>query len=67
VIADEPLARLEYATLVDPDTLEEVSALRGPTLLALAAHFGETRLIDNCILSRPLIVDSRQEEPAGGR
>ena len=52
VIADESLARLEYATLADPDTLEEVDAVRRPTLLALAAHFGRTRLIDNCILSR---------------
>jgi pantoate--beta-alanine ligase len=50
VIADQPLARLEYADLVDPDTLEEVSTVRTPALLALAAHFGKTRLIDNCIL-----------------
>jgi len=50
VIADEPLARLEYATLADPDTLEEVSTLHGPTLLAMAAHVGKTRLIDNSIL-----------------
>jgi pantoate--beta-alanine ligase len=50
VIANEPLARLEYATLTDPETLEEVSAVRAPTLLALAAHIGKTRLIDNCIL-----------------
>jgi pantoate--beta-alanine ligase len=66
-ITDEPLARLEYATLADPDTLEEVAAVRGPTLLALAAHVGDTRLIDNCILSRQSIVDSQQEEPTGGR
>ena len=66
-IAEEPLARLEYATLADPDTLEEASAVRGPTLLALAAHIGNTRLIDNCILSRQSIVDSQQERPAGGR
>jgi pantoate--beta-alanine ligase len=50
VIADEPLARLDYATLADPDTLEEVSAVHGPTLLALAVYIGKTRLIDNCIL-----------------
>jgi pantoate--beta-alanine ligase len=67
VIADEPLVRLEYVTLADPDTLEEVSTLGGPTLLALAAHVGNTRLIDNCILSRQSIVDRQQGEPAGGR
>jgi len=50
VIADEALTRLEYATLADPDTLEEVSAVSAPTLLALAVHIGKTRLIDNCVL-----------------
>jgi pantoate--beta-alanine ligase len=52
VIADTPLARLEYATLADPETLEDVSTLRAPTLLALAVQIGKTRLIDNCILER---------------
>ena len=61
LIADQALARLEYATLADPETLEEVSAVNGPTLLALAAIIGKTRLIDNCILGRPSRVDSRRE------
>ena len=30
VITDEPLARLDYATLVDPDTLEDVTTVRAP-------------------------------------
>jgi pantoate--beta-alanine ligase len=67
VIADEPLVRLEYVTLVDPDTLEEVSVLDRPAVLALAAHVGKTRLIDNCILSRQSLVDKQPGEPAGGR
>jgi pantoate--beta-alanine ligase len=50
VITDEPLARLDYAALVDPDTLEDVTTVRAPALLALAVHIGKTRLIDNCIL-----------------
>jgi pantoate--beta-alanine ligase len=58
VIAGEARARLEYATLADPDTLEAVSVVAGPTLLALAVHIESTRLIDNCIL------ESR--EPTGG-
>ncbi len=52
VIRNEPLTRLEYATLADPETLEEVTSVRAPTLLALAVHVGKTRLIDNCILRR---------------
>jgi|SRR5579862_4336958 len=51
VIADEPLARLEYASLVDPETLEGTDAVGGIALLALAAHVGKTRLIDNALLS----------------
>ncbi len=50
IITGEPLARLEYTTLADPETLEDVSMVRVPTLLALAVHIGKTRLIDNCIL-----------------
>ncbi len=59
VITDEPLARLDYAALVDPDTLEEIVTVRTPALLALAVHIGKTRLIDNCVLSQQSIVDSR--------
>jgi pantoate--beta-alanine ligase len=53
VIADQPLARLDYASLVDPETLEEVTAVDGTALLALAANVGNTRLIDNQILESP--------------
>jgi pantoate--beta-alanine ligase len=50
IITDEPLARLDYAALVDPDTLEDVATVRAPALLALAVHIGKTRLIDNALL-----------------
>jgi len=40
----------EYLALVDPDTLEPVTQLDGPAVLAVAAHIGDTRLIDNLIL-----------------
>lgn len=40
----------EYVALVSPDTLEPVSELDGPVLLAIAARVGSTRLIDNVIL-----------------
>ncbi len=39
---------IDYVELVSQDTLSEVSAADGPVLLAVAAFFGETRLIDNC-------------------
>jgi pantoate--beta-alanine ligase len=42
--------RIDYAELRDPATLEDVAEIRGPTLLALAAFVGRTRLIDNRVL-----------------
>ena len=43
----EPRARLEYAELRDPETLEEVAEVTAPALLALAVWVGGVRLIDN--------------------
>ena len=51
VIAAEPLARLEYAEIRDPDSLTEVDVVSGPALLAVAVWVGGVRLIDNRILS----------------
>ncbi|HVP90066.1 MAG TPA: pantoate--beta-alanine ligase [Terriglobales bacterium] len=47
ILEAEPLARVDYVAAVDPETLEPVSELRGEVLVALAAYFGTTRLIDN--------------------
>jgi pantoate--beta-alanine ligase len=47
VFTDEPLARLDYLDLVDPDTFEAVSDdYRGPVTAVIAAVIGSTRLID---------------------
>ena len=51
VIAEEPAARLDYFAIVDPDTLDPVSDLSRPALVAVAAYMGTTRLIDNTLLS----------------
>jgi pantoate--beta-alanine ligase len=45
--------RIDYVQLCDPETLEDVSEIRGPTLLALAVFVGSTRLIDNRVLKVP--------------
>jgi pantoate--beta-alanine ligase len=50
-IASEPRARLEYAELRDPATLEGVAEVGAPALLALAVWVGGVRLIDNRILA----------------
>jgi pantoate--beta-alanine ligase len=46
-------ARIDYARLCNPETVEDVERVEGPTLLALAVWVGKTRLIDNCILKVP--------------
>jgi pantoate--beta-alanine ligase len=50
-LAAEPLARVDYAELVDADSLEATDALDRPALLALAVFIGRTRLIDNAVLT----------------
>jgi pantoate--beta-alanine ligase len=50
VLAQEPAVRLDYFSIVDPDTLTPVVELAGKTLVAVAAFVGSTRLIDNAVL-----------------
>ncbi len=49
-IAEHYLVDLEYVKVVDPATMEPVSAVEGPVLAAVAARVGRTRLIDNMLL-----------------
>jgi pantoate--beta-alanine ligase len=50
VFAREPLVRLDYFEIVDPDTLDPVERISQKTLVAVAAYVGATRLIDNVVL-----------------
>jgi pantoate--beta-alanine ligase len=47
LIADEPLASIDYVSVADATTLRELDRVDGPALLSLAVRFGTTRLIDN--------------------
>ncbi|MBX6341415.1 MAG: pantoate--beta-alanine ligase, partial [Thermomicrobiaceae bacterium] len=49
-VAREPLVRLEYVSVADPETLEELSTVGDRALVSLAARVGATRLIDNVLL-----------------
>jgi pantoate--beta-alanine ligase len=42
--------RVDYLSLCDPDTLEDVAVIQGRTLMAMAVWLGKTRLIDNRLL-----------------
>ncbi|MGB9613754.1 MAG: pantoate--beta-alanine ligase [Candidatus Margulisiibacteriota bacterium] len=49
-MGSEPKLRLDYVTIVDPNTLEEVPRIKGRVLIALAAYLGKARLIDNMLV-----------------
>jgi pantoate--beta-alanine ligase len=51
VIATAPLARIDYLEVVNADTLQPVAGADRDSLVAVAAFFGQTRLIDNIRLS----------------
>ena len=50
LIESEPLARIDYVSVADPETLEELDRIGGPALVSLAVRIGRTRLIDNVTL-----------------
>lgn len=47
MIAQEPLAKIDYVSVADPKTLVELDEISGDALFSLAVFFGKTRLIDN--------------------
>jgi pantoate--beta-alanine ligase len=50
VLALEPRVALDYAEIVDNDTLKPIPILRGTSYVLLAAKVGDTRLIDNALI-----------------
>jgi pantoate--beta-alanine ligase len=54
LIESEPLAEVDYVSVADTETLEELEEINCPTLVLLAVRIGKTRLIDNITLSNPL-------------
>lgn len=50
LIATEPLASVDYVSIADAETLDELVRLDHPALVSLAVRFGATRLIDNTTL-----------------
>jgi pantoate--beta-alanine ligase len=63
-VETEPLARIEYVSVVDAETMEKFERIPEdrPVLIALAARVGPTRLIDNIILQ-----PARQKTHGTGR
>jgi pantoate--beta-alanine ligase len=51
VLGEEPLANVQYVSAADPDTLAELSGEITRALFSMAVFIGETRLIDNMLVS----------------
>ena len=47
VINQEPLAKIDYVSMVDSLTMEDVGTVDRDVLVAMAVYIGKTRLIDN--------------------
>ena len=45
-----PEARIDYVSIVDPKSLEEVSKIKKKVLVAVALWIGKARLIDNILI-----------------
>jgi pantoate--beta-alanine ligase len=49
-ITAKSTARIDYVSIVDFETLQEIQRLSGTVLIAVAVFFGATRLIDNVLV-----------------
>jgi len=49
-LTKEPLIKIDYVSISDPDTLEEISVVNKKCLVSIAVYVGKIRLIDNFLL-----------------
>ena len=52
VIQKEPLAKIDYISISDTETLAGLKTIEKSALVSMAVRFGKTRLIDNIILGQ---------------
>ena len=52
LIQKEPLAKIDYISIADTETLAELKTIKQSALVSMAVRFGNTRLIDNIILGQ---------------
>ena len=50
ILEAEPLARIDYVSAVDGETMLPIDKLTDGSLAAMAVYIGKTRLIDNFIV-----------------
>ncbi|MBM3155654.1 MAG: pantoate--beta-alanine ligase [Chloroflexi bacterium] len=52
LIETEPLGTIDYVSVADAETLEELAKIDRPAVVSLAVKIGKTRLIDNIVMAR---------------
>jgi pantoate--beta-alanine ligase len=52
LIKKEPLAQIDYISIADAETLEELDVVKPPALVSMAVRIGKTRLIDNVVVGQ---------------
>ena len=50
LIQKQPLTNIDYVSIANNETLEELDAVNPPALVSMAVKIGKTRLIDNVVL-----------------
>ena len=50
LIRQQPLAAIDYVSIADTETLEELDQVKPPALVSLAVKIGKPRLLDNVVL-----------------
>ncbi len=50
LIKKQPLADIDYVSIADTETLDELDTVSPPALVSLAVRIGKTRLIDNVVV-----------------
>jgi acetylornithine deacetylase len=66
VLHSQPMMRVEYLDIVDPESMRPVDEIRDPVRIAAAVWLGETRLIDNVLADAPAL-PSRDRQGAVSR
>ena len=51
VMDTEPLVRVDYIEIVDPNSMRPLPRLEGSVLIAVAAYVGKARLLDNTVVN----------------
>jgi pantoate--beta-alanine ligase len=62
MVESTPRVALDYAAVVDPDTLERISRLDGPAVALIAARVGSTRLIDNEFIGQTQVEERKTKK-----